>query len=611
MPKPSPSRLDRIEKRCRECSEEYKGLERAVYTYAAEEGLERPLVRELARHRRLLGRMPPSFSGMTVGALVMHRVLGSELALRRFAAKAGYAPADRDSYEAMSEKAWQVLLFEIKKRVAEDFFLVAPIGADPEGGELLHSPSLERLTVGRSSLFLTGSYSIGECSQTFGPVLPLESFSPEDVSTFASLLAPDLFASEGFAAVLRRQPLSFYLLYAFASVPRIAHGGRPIVYSASELRFKEGFLGSISSLGPRERAAKGNWVAHLKKDWDGLSFVDLVVSEKGRKAILLASDPSRYEAAAAESPFDVFPPRPRWTASMPMIAAIKEILGKDFPGLAEQSDQGRAEAREPAADAGAGSATSRGEPTEEELASLNRAVAELSDAVNDGRSPDIGDIARRHGLDIASFEQIAAQITRRTKLADMDLPHGFSDYTPPPPTLRSRLVRPLDEAGLFDLASDPELEEDLASRRQKFKPYLPRGHRGPVTLTRLPTILARATSAFFGKEGPLALSYTAFLLHERGETYRGVSDYACELLRIFGHVLLQGPGAERIEAFERRYADWVFRVLGPFGLVDFADGPGTENGEESGAAVVAARSPSDAQARMKRSSFFERWLVWK
>ncbi|HUW41402.1 MAG TPA: hypothetical protein VMV90_10345 [Rectinemataceae bacterium] len=573
--------FDHLEEWGKRCSSEYVQLEQAVYKYAARERLDRPFRVELRRHEELLQKVPTEFPGMVVGALIMRLVLGSEGALRRFLVKSSYSPHDEQAFASITARAWRFSFFQTEKRIAEGFFTIQEL--DGERDVILLSNSVEDRNRENSTFFLSGLFDNGECVQTFGPVLQMDAFSPADIESFARLAAPDLFATRGLGAVIEREALKFSLLFAFANSPVPVHDDEIIVYASSSIRIDDKFLSSLAAF-PEREVLKGAWVAHLLKDWTPFSFLDLIVEEKRRKAVLFASTVERYMDAAANPPFDeFFAALPQYTARMSMVIAMESILGKQFPGTLEHLA--------PRNDKVAKADKSKREP-------INRAIAELTAASNENLGLDLEKLAAKHGVDREALDAVQAMLTKMDERFAIDLPYAIPGFVPPTPTHRRAFAEGFAGNSLFSFREGTELADWVASRANDCKLALPALMRGEMTLARLPALIERATIDLFKGASPTLLSYTAFLLRSAGSVPLDVRAYACEVLRIFWQVLIPYKDRTSINEFMDAYESWVLHVLQPFGLVELDGEP-----------LLEMRK--DSPIEIRRSSFFERWIDWR
>jgi hypothetical protein len=574
--------FDSLEAWCKTCSKEYNYLEQAVYDYAIRERLDRPFRAELRRHEELLRKVPDKFADLIVGALVMHLVLGSENSLRRFLAKSAYSPRDERAFASITAKAWRFSFFQTEERIAEGFFPIQEMGGERD--VLLYSNAVDKRNGANSTFFLSGLFDDGECVQTFGPVLQMDAFVPEDIESFARLAAPDLFAARGLGAVLEREALKFSLLFAFANSPIPVHDDKPVVYASSSIRIDDKFLSSLAALPEREALKGGAWVIHLVKDWTPFSFLDLVVEEKKRRAVLFASSLSSYASASAQPPFDEhFPGLPQYAASLVMVVAMESILGRQFPGTLEHRAM-RSDKADKTEKAG--------------LEPLNRAIKELTAASNENLSLDLGELAARHGVDLQALEGVQAMLDKMDDRFAIDLPYSIPGFSPPTPARRRAFAEGFSENSLFTFREDASLSAELASRADDYRLALPARMRGDMSLERLPALIERATIELFKGRSSTVLAYTAFLLHAAGADFLDVRAYACEILRVFWQVLMPYSDRENINAFMDTYASWVLHVLHPFGLVEVDREP-------------ALDMDRDRPLEIRRSSFFDRWIEWR
>lgn len=567
--------FDELESLCARRAREFSGLEDAAYRYAACERMDRPLHQALRKWEGLLESFPKNFPGILIGTFIMHRIFGSEPNRRRFFARSAYRPENAEALSGLVSMPWQFRFLYIEKRLVEGFFTVHFPGSPEEA--LLYSPSVERIEIHGRPLLLCGVFGDETCLQTFGPVLDLPAFDWTDIETFAKLAAPDSFSTLGVSGVLNREPLSFFLLYAFSRFNLSFRGKQRLRYASGTFRADADFLETAESLGPPE-TVKGGKIIKLQAVDRFDSFVKLLVEGKRGRAALVASSPVKYRNAARKEPLlGRAPDEPEFIASMTMILAIEKILRKPFPGLQENHRPDPDEAGADGEPGSRGAARTNGRAAKNDrdgkddafLEGLNAAMKEYTNHTNRNTTPlDPGAIAKKHGVDPITFAELVGSVERNfEEHFHIDVPGGIAGFVPPPPEFRHQLELSLDEAPAFRVNSGEAIERELAASKDRIETAVPEGTRGAITFDRLVPLLERATKEILGNGARVALNYTLYLLLREGEGYRPVVDYGSELLRTFWQVLIPTRDADQVASFLKCHALWTYHVLGSFGLV--------------------------------------------
>jgi hypothetical protein len=219
---------------------------------------------------------------------------------------------------------------------------------------------------------------------TYGPILPWKGLRLEDMDFLARRIARDLYATQGFSAVARRNPVAFWASWRWGGAPKLLHGDDAIRTCQALGRLSSDFMERLDGAWEkRDAGAATRYVLRGEKP-----FFDRYIYNKRKTetALLSTSMESEFEALK-KSLGDAFVPDPRGEERVsPLMELIwKELTGKELEYMAW------ARPFEP---------TKRAEDASNDstLTRYNQAMPGIIEAVNAKREPDWIALGERYCL---------------------------------------------------------------------------------------------------------------------------------------------------------------------------------------------------------------------
>lgn len=517
---------------------------------------------------------------MARGQYAFGKVLGSPTTSRRFfkSIREELSREEQLLFESFFDNIWWYALFTVEEKLGDDFYRIYDYTT--EGEHIVMSESVTELRREGKRLFLTLLFENPRCCQTYGIVYPFKGFQPFDIFYFASMLNPAVYETSGLASVIFLNPVLFYLLCLYTEVPAVAHGDELVVQCSSRLQVLDFPEAKISSSYSREES-KGVVRWRLLGGDDLFQLADLYWDRKKNLVTLHCSGRKRYtEAANLLASTLALPKEPQYEASLPMMVASREIIGKGLPG----ADYSSLFEKKPSIE------------EQEELDRMNGVLREFSDAHNYGRPYDIEELSTKHGIPLGVAKEMEHSYQHKWKNDVFQVKGGIEEYKPPPPVVRRKMQGRLSKNELFDLV----VEE---STRRLFRSYKPRygflfKKDRELSLEELPGVMEHMYEDMWETEDQLEILYTLYILREKGAEFHSVRDYAAEVLRTFGQVILEDDDDKTVSEYIDFYGVYCFHILFSFGLVDIDRD-------------IQKKDLSHPQFGIKATDFFRSWLRWR
>jgi len=184
---------------------------------------------------RLLKNFPSGSKGLFKSQYIAHKIFKKEGLIHSLLKHSGVKDLLREEKEyllAQSDTPWRFSFSTIKSNPHKYFYQME----DEFRGErfLLYSPGTDGIqkmhTVG---LWMNLIGFNGQCWQSFGPIGHYQSFEPDDIFFFATELNPAIETDEDLTEDVENNPIPYLMLMSGATLPRVEHGGRRIIFLKS------------------------------------------------------------------------------------------------------------------------------------------------------------------------------------------------------------------------------------------------------------------------------------------------------------------------------------------------------------------------------------------
>lgn len=529
--------------------------------------------RDVRRLHEVAGELSDRWHELAVVQVAGVEFMRRPAMIRKYLAQYGdiLVPEQRTLLREFMRRPWFWSLFSVTEQVRGDLYRVVDHLSDCE--RLFYSSALTDLTRQGERLFFTGAYSNGLCCQTFGVVHYFRGFQPPDFTYLAKALSPNVLRAQGLEAAVAARPAYYVLLSRWAENPVPVFAGQHLQFFAHEQAVRSFSVDRCSpDFDIKEVSNPGRLFAGTLRDRESPFQIAVFyyATDKRVLSVMTTSQDLYREIARLLRGQVELPAEAEWSASPNMAIAGKELPGVRSPLVKCLEYQ---ELAQPERDEDRAASAS--------LEPINALLQELTNRRNLGVEYRLEELAESYGVEPETARQLEATVTRLDERFEIDLPGGIADYRPPPPEVRRRMSAVPSKSDLFALDFGPAAHGAFAEQAPRVRTLLAEyremglnvqaadyGPAQELSLKMLPRIVDDLFFAYWEADDATLLTYTLCLLHHAGSTQHQVSDYACEVLRVFWQVLLPKNTRTQIRGFIEQYALFCWNVLEPLGVVE-------------------------------------------
>jgi hypothetical protein len=233
--------------------------------------------------------------------------------------------------ELFASYPWKYTLFEVHQILDQG---IVEIMIDKRR-ELLFSPQSATEKEKGGHRFLGLLFFNGKCIQSWGEIVPLDSFFEEDLHYLAGESRPEIYAEEGVEAAIHANPLPFLLLKVFAGLPMPLLHGKPARPCASTICLPDFDIKRLELCRCRTEAIHRGIMHRISLGSDyTVHPPTLYINQKSNALFLSSLTLEGYKKARmALLPVAEFPETPQRIVGGTMQYAVHEMLGTNPPWM--------------------------------------------------------------------------------------------------------------------------------------------------------------------------------------------------------------------------------------------------------------------------------------
>jgi hypothetical protein len=373
-----------------------------VYHAAIHHKLDRVFDTKISRFKKVVKEMPSNWVGLIKAQFIAHQIFKERGLVHKYLQSAAIKSRNVDEQEYLRETAaypWRMCFSEIRSNPASDFYEMEDVFTGDTF--LLYSTSVTRLLAEHHSLLWFNLIGFnGSCWQTFGPIIPFRSFTPDDIFFYATEVNPDIQSDLDFLKHLDENPIWYMLLAAGSNFPLVFQNDNEIVHVISEIDTSIPDLQTLNKTFEIENAEKVYKLSH--KLWsEPPHYAEAYYDEISETMLLSALTDKGYQELCSllnsqgiQAPFS-----PDIRLHIPMIQLIKTILNRDldlntYSKLFEVKPTTESEAH---------------------LTKLNQFISLALPFINAGQQPDVAKLSKEIGLDPEQANEMLKNVTNKIK----------------------------------------------------------------------------------------------------------------------------------------------------------------------------------------------------
>lgn len=202
-------------------------IDKYLLYYAAErENLEPYMNAQIKKYKQASRELHPSSLNIFKSEFIAHRIFKKDGLVHRYLQQSEIKKIPAEQFEflqANAAKPWRYCFAQLLDNPENEFFKMIDVFTGEEF--LLYSRSIQQtLTEMNPRLWFLLISDNGMCYQTFGLVVPLNSFLPDDIYFFGTEINPDIDSDEKLMNELEKNPFPFFMLTIVASHPVVYSG---------------------------------------------------------------------------------------------------------------------------------------------------------------------------------------------------------------------------------------------------------------------------------------------------------------------------------------------------------------------------------------------------
>ena len=461
---------------------------------------------------------------------------------------------------------WSV--FKAEKTDEDDFFTITDIFTGEE--KLLLSQSVDdklKYPGGKDSLFLCALLFNGSCWATYGLVRQYRGLTEKDMNFLPVFIDKKTFNSKGLNGIINKFYAMFFTIDRFMEIPLTQSGEEILETCWSELNLEdfipEDYLNEMNKI-----SESGDFVHMIQKKESGVPGYELFYNRKTNDSLLTANTKTDYKNLInilnREYTLDT---KADAEISMNLFIALRNYMDFNLPcdkWISHFPEEYK-----------------NYDPEKEEfLDNINLLLREKLDASNNGRDYDLKKRADEMGIEPEMLDEIEKVIKKvDDKIAVPDIEGGI-EYDVPPPVKRKLFTGSLRDSSLFSInPGELSFRYFIESVNNDFSKDF---------YSELPEVIDNSFVEEFEEYGRTIMNTFFYILCQKKSEWITAKDYAAEILKLFGHVILPGLQSS-VKDFIEDFTYIICEELVPSGIIEIETAPAEQTREKGRFLIRASR----------------------
>ena len=357
-----------------------------VYYAATRDKVDQEFERKISRFSHIEREMPSNWRGLIKAQFIGYQIFKAGGLIRKYLNHSSIKelkPEERDYLKKMAGHPWRFSFGEIRASPDADFYEMEDVFT----GELylLYSRSMSQTLSEHSVLlwFNLIGYN-GRCWQTYGPVIPFKSFSPDDIFFYATEVDPGIESEADLTEDMDENPVRYIILTAGSNYPLIESRGHEIVQVYGQGHSDSIDVQSFRNVFKVEYAESVFKLSHPMWSEPPHSSEAYYAEKSGAISLTALTDKGYHEMASLLNKQGAnIPADPDIRIHLPILTLMEKLF-KRRPELHPYSRLFE---------------TKASQESEELMAKLNKFMALALPYVNSDKEPDVDALAREAGVD--------------------------------------------------------------------------------------------------------------------------------------------------------------------------------------------------------------------
>lgn len=350
-------------------------------------------------YRHVIHKMPGDFFPMMMGEYIMGKTFAPDGLIHKYLDNVQLRSLDeseRAFLEFQASHPWRYCFAQIADHPATDFFLLSDTFYEDEF--LLYSPGMEAFWAEgrkRDLYFLLTGFN-GECFHTYGVILAMRSFTPDDIYFYGTEIFPEVDSDAALMASVYKDPMPYMMLACGMEYPIVMSGDNVVRHrvAVNEIdRIDTGKLKKHFSIQWNKdiyRISQQEWIGppHFAAAYFNEKSCELTryaMTEAGFRELTRSLIKSGLPISGDED----------YSVGLSMVMTMEEILKKkiilnDYEMYFPEKDDNPL--------------------PKKDLDQINSFLTLLLPSINAGTQPDLQSLARQSGIDLKEAQNLYDQL---------------------------------------------------------------------------------------------------------------------------------------------------------------------------------------------------------
>lgn len=351
------------------------------------------------KYRHIIPLMPKSFFPSLMGEYIMGKTFSPNGLIHKYLNHVqllSLDKEDREFLEFQSKHPWRYCFAHIVAHPTENFFKLHDAFYEDEF--LIYSPGIEGYWADghkRDLYFLLTGFN-GMCHQTYGPIIPLQSFTPDDIYFYGCELFPEVDSDATLLASIYKDPMPYMMLARGMQFPTMVSSDQVLRHMVAvdemahidtetlKQRFSIGWNKNIYRIRQEEWGKPPHFASAYFNEKSG-ELTRYAMTETGFRELTKELIKSGLKIGMNED----------YSVGISMVLTMEEILRKkikinEFEDLFPETENDQA--------------------SEKGLEEINRFLQLLLPFINAKTQPDLPSLAQQSGVDIETARSLYDQL---------------------------------------------------------------------------------------------------------------------------------------------------------------------------------------------------------
>lgn len=363
------------------------------------EGMDHKMNLYLQKYRHIIRKMPESFFPSAMGEYIMGKTMAPDGFIHKYMDKVELRSLDKPEREFLEFQAshpWRYCFAHIADHPAKNFFNLQDAFAGDDF--LLYSPGTEAYWSGgrKNDLYFLLTGFNGFCHHTYGVIIPMQSFTPDDIYFYGTEVFPEVDSDVALLQSVYKDPIAYMMLASGMEFPITMSGENVLRHMVAVDEMEHFDTEKLKKHFSVQWNKNTYQISH--ETWSGHPhFAQAYYNEESGELTRYAMTEAGFRELTRGLVKSGLPigPEADYSVGLGMVVTMQEILKKkiilnEYEALFPETDDDAM--------------------SEKELEPINRFMQLLLPCFNAKQQPDLQSLARQAGIEVETARSLYEQI---------------------------------------------------------------------------------------------------------------------------------------------------------------------------------------------------------